>query len=206
MSASIERRGRLGANTARNTVLVVGAAIMVTPFLYMLSTSFKAQQYVLTTPPQFIPDPLTASNYSAAWQSNHFGRYFVNSLVVAVVSTALSLALSSMMAKLLMRLGPSAMNARAIDPSSVTAPRGVSRRQIWIRTWSHVATQWSLSRARILHFLNTAKRGQLAIPPVAWEAKNCSDRKCSLRATPHPILSAGRSLQARACRRRGCRG
>jgi multiple sugar transport system permease protein len=82
----------------RYVVLVVGAAIMVVPFLYMLSTSFKAQQYVLTTPPQFIPHPVTASNYTAAWQSNHFGRYFLNSVVVALVSTVLSLLLSSMMA------------------------------------------------------------------------------------------------------------
>ena len=89
---------RVRVAVPRYVVLIVGAAIMVIPFLYMLSTSFKAQQYVLTTPPQFIPHPVTASNYTAAWQSNHFGRYFLNSVVVAVVSTALSLLLSSMMA------------------------------------------------------------------------------------------------------------
>ena len=89
---------RVRVAVPRYVVLIVGAAIMVIPFLYMLSTSFKAQQYVLTTPPQFIPHPVTASNYAAAWQSNHFGRYFLNSVVVAVVSTALSLLLSSMMA------------------------------------------------------------------------------------------------------------
>jgi multiple sugar transport system permease protein len=89
---------RARASVPRYVVLIVGAAIMVIPFLYMLSTSFKAQQYVLTTPPQFIPHPVTASNYTDAWQSNHFGRYFLNSVVIAVVSTALSLLLSSMMA------------------------------------------------------------------------------------------------------------
>jgi multiple sugar transport system permease protein len=89
---------RLRTGVPRYVVLIVGAAIMVIPFLYMLSTSFKAQQYVLTTPPQFIPHPITASNYTDAWQSNHFSRYFLNSVVVAVVSTALSLLLSSMMA------------------------------------------------------------------------------------------------------------
>jgi multiple sugar transport system permease protein len=98
MSQSTKNRAHLGANAARYAALIVGAAVMMTPFLYMLSTSFKAQQYVLTTPPQFIPNPVTASNYSAAWQYNHFGRYFANSILVAVVSTALSLAISSMMA------------------------------------------------------------------------------------------------------------
>jgi multiple sugar transport system permease protein len=79
-------------------VLAAGAVVMVLPFLYMLSTSFKGQQYVLTTPPQWLPHPSTASNYSTAWQSEHFARYFLNSLVVASISTVASLFLSSMMA------------------------------------------------------------------------------------------------------------
>ena len=40
-------------------VLIVGAAIMILPFLYMLSTSFKSQAFVLSLPPQFIPHPAT---------------------------------------------------------------------------------------------------------------------------------------------------
>ena len=83
---------------ARYAVLVVGAAVMVLPFVYMLSTSFKSQAYVLTIPPQFIPHPATVSNYTTVWSSHDFARYFLNSLVVAVCTTALSLLLSSMMA------------------------------------------------------------------------------------------------------------
>lgn len=82
----------------RYLVLTVGALIMVLPFLYMVSTSFKSQTYVLTIPPQFIPHPATVSNYHDAWTSDGFARYFVNSIMVAVASTALSLLLSSMMA------------------------------------------------------------------------------------------------------------
>ncbi|MDQ1701713.1 MAG: multiple sugar transport system permease protein [Frankiaceae bacterium] len=89
---------RRSAKTVRYVVLTVGAIIMVLPFAYMLSTSFKGQQYVLTTPPQFIPHPATAGNYTDAWQSEHFAKYFVNSLVVATVSTGISLFISSMMA------------------------------------------------------------------------------------------------------------
>ena len=71
---------------------------MVLPFLYMLSTSFKSQQYVLTTPPQWIPHPATTSNYTQAWNTAGFARDFGNSLIVAVATTVLSLLLSSMMA------------------------------------------------------------------------------------------------------------
>jgi multiple sugar transport system permease protein len=95
--ASLLRPSRIGI-AGRYVVLAAGAAIMVLPFLYLLSTSFKGQQYVLSTPPQWIPHPATASNYSDALTSDHFVRYFANSLIVSIVSTALSLLLSSMMA------------------------------------------------------------------------------------------------------------
>lgn len=90
-------RQRLGAGV-RIAVLVVGAAIMVTPFLYMLSTSFKSQAYVLTVPPQFIPNPATTENYTQALTTQDFGLYFLNSAIVAVISTTLSVLISSMMA------------------------------------------------------------------------------------------------------------
>lgn len=92
------RDGWLGRQGVRYMILTVGAAIMVLPFLYMLSTSFKSQTYVLTIPPQFIPHPATVSNYHDAWTTNNLERYFLNSVVVAAASTTLSLLLSSMMA------------------------------------------------------------------------------------------------------------
>ncbi len=92
------RPGMTRAGTARYIALSLGAVVMVTPFVYMLSTSFKTQTYVLTIPPQFIPHPATLENYQRVWTSQGFAHYFVNSLVVAVASTALSLLLSSMMA------------------------------------------------------------------------------------------------------------
>jgi multiple sugar transport system permease protein len=82
----------------RLTTLAVGALVMVTPFLYMVSTSFKAQQYVLKIPPQFIPDPATLSNYERVLVRGDFVHYFLNSAFVAVTATAISVLLSAMMA------------------------------------------------------------------------------------------------------------
>lgn len=93
------RRGtRAIGSTTRYVLLSVGAFVMVLPFLYMLSTSFKAQQFVLTVPPQFIPDPATTQNYHQALTSQNFGLYFINSAIVAVSSTAVAVLLSAMMA------------------------------------------------------------------------------------------------------------
>jgi multiple sugar transport system permease protein len=86
------------ANALRVSTLTVGAAVMVTPFLYMLSTSFKAQQYVLKVPPQFIPSPATLSNYERVLTKGNFGHYFLNSVLVAGSSTIIAVFISAMMA------------------------------------------------------------------------------------------------------------
>lgn len=88
----------ISTTSGRYLALAVGAAIMVTPFIYMVSTSFKAQAYVLSFPPQFIPHPATLSNFSNVLTTQNFTSFFINSAIVAVISTALSLLLSSMMA------------------------------------------------------------------------------------------------------------
>ncbi|HZY69229.1 MAG TPA: carbohydrate ABC transporter permease [Devosia sp.] len=86
------------AEALRLTTLAVGALVMITPFLYMVSTSFKAQQYVLKIPPQFIPDPATLSNYERVLVKGDFVQYFLNSAFVAVTATAIAVLLSAMMA------------------------------------------------------------------------------------------------------------
>lgn len=92
------KKGTALPTTFRYSALIIGAMIMVVPFIYMVSTSFKSQAYVLTFPPQFIPHPATLSNYSHALTTQNFKLFFLNSLIVAIISTALSLLISSMMA------------------------------------------------------------------------------------------------------------
>lgn len=85
-------------SVARYGILIVGAVVMITPFLYLLGTSFTENTFVLTTPPQFIPNPPTLANYEQVIATQDIGRYFLNSVFVATISTALSLLVSSMMA------------------------------------------------------------------------------------------------------------
>lgn len=63
------------------------AFVMLFPILYMLSTALKPNVYTLEVPPQLIPPHPTLQNFATAWNSNNFGRYFLNSLLVAAVST-----------------------------------------------------------------------------------------------------------------------
>jgi multiple sugar transport system permease protein len=82
----------------RLLLLSFGAVVLILPFVYMLATSFKPNALVLEIPPQFFPQHPTTANYVDAWTSNQFGRYFLNSVLVAVVTTTAAVLLSSMMA------------------------------------------------------------------------------------------------------------
>mgnify|MGYP006373737929 CR=1 FL=1 len=76
---SAARTRSRAATTLRVAALVMGAAIMVTPFIYMVSISFTPNSYVLTMPPQFIPENATLDNYAQARSVPDIPRYFLNS-------------------------------------------------------------------------------------------------------------------------------
>ena len=72
--------------------------IMVLPFAWMLSTSLKAQQYILQTPPQLIPNPVTFESYEQLAERIDLTRTFFNSVFVAVVGTVGQVLISAMAA------------------------------------------------------------------------------------------------------------
>jgi multiple sugar transport system permease protein len=82
----------------RVAILAAGGIVMIAPFAYMLSTSFKPDRLVLEVPPRFLPDHPTVSNYVNAWSSDQFSRYFLNSVIVALATTAVTVLLAAMMA------------------------------------------------------------------------------------------------------------
>ncbi len=90
--------GRIVRDVLLYALVIAGAAVMVVPLLYMLSTSFMQHAYVLTTPPVFVPPQPTLDNYIAAWQGNSFGQAFLNSTVVAVSATVLNVGLAAALA------------------------------------------------------------------------------------------------------------
>ncbi len=72
--------------------------VMVLPFAWMLSTSLKAQEYILQTTPQLIPDPLTFESYARLSERIDLPRTAFNSMFVAVVGTLGQLLISAMAA------------------------------------------------------------------------------------------------------------
>jgi multiple sugar transport system permease protein len=83
----------------RYVILAVGALIMVIPMIYMITSSLRPNKMTFTYPPQIFPDfsQLTVSNYQYVLFQQNFFYYLYNTLVVAVVSSALAALLSSML-------------------------------------------------------------------------------------------------------------
>jgi multiple sugar transport system permease protein len=74
-------------------LIVMGIALVVLfPFLWMLSSSFKTQVDIIAWPPKFIFTP-TLQNYLKVFGEQNFLKYFMNSTIVGAVSVGLSLLL-----------------------------------------------------------------------------------------------------------------
>lgn len=70
-----------------HVLLLAGAVLMVIPFIWMLSSSFKAEGDVFLFPPQWIPNPIEWQNYPQTFQTVPFAQFGINSLDVAVLCT-----------------------------------------------------------------------------------------------------------------------
>lgn len=68
-------------------LLLVSCAIMLLPFFWMVTTSFKLESEVLRMPPQWFPKDWLWRNYVKAWNVAPFGRYFFNSFFMAITTT-----------------------------------------------------------------------------------------------------------------------
>ncbi len=77
-------------------ILSTGLLMMIGPFLWMISTSFKTTDAVLQIPPQWIPNNPTMNNYLRLFSEFNFYRPFINSVIVSVTIPVLSLLVCSM--------------------------------------------------------------------------------------------------------------
>lgn len=91
-------------NVVVYTLMIVIALIMVLPFLWMLSTSFKEMGQVLIFPPEWIPRPFVLANYAEAWELAKFNLFFRNSAIVTLLTTAGQLVTCSLAAFAFARL------------------------------------------------------------------------------------------------------
>lgn len=84
--------------------VIVGALIMVLPFLAAFSNSLKSFEQYIQVPPTWIPSPVMWENYIEVWQRAPFGYYLLNSTIVSVAAVIGCVLTSSMVGHALARM------------------------------------------------------------------------------------------------------
>lgn len=99
------RRRHLVDMALRMAALTLLIGLTVGPFLWLLSTSLKgAGENIYAFPPNLLPQEPTLSNYVKVFESQPFGTYLRNSVVVALISVTANLLLASLAAYPLARM------------------------------------------------------------------------------------------------------
>ena len=96
------RRSRRTFNTLRYIGIAVGLVVCLFPIYEMVSTSLKNEVDAFSIPPKWFFKPVF-TNYISVLTENNFARYFFNSIIQAVATTALSVGAASLAAYSLAR-------------------------------------------------------------------------------------------------------
>ena len=74
--------------------LMFGALLMVMPMIWMVVTAFKSAPEIAIWPPEFLPRVWSTENFTGAFETAPFARFFANSAMIALVSTLAVMATS----------------------------------------------------------------------------------------------------------------
>lgn len=89
---------------ALHAVLLAGALGMLTPFIWMVTTSLKPYAQATRFPPTWLPEPVTLANYAEAWRAVPWPRFFLNSIIATAADTLLTLVICALAAYAFARL------------------------------------------------------------------------------------------------------
>ena len=98
------RIGKIISTTITYTFLILLAIIVLFPFYWMINSSLKSLQEYKLSNPTFWPNEVHFENYINAYNTANLGRLFINTVIVGVVSTILSLVITVLSAFAFARL------------------------------------------------------------------------------------------------------
>lgn len=84
--------------------LILMALIVIFPFYWMINSSLKSLEEYRQSVPTFWPQKVLISNYASAYSTANLGRLFINTVIVGVISTLLSLVITVLSAFAFARL------------------------------------------------------------------------------------------------------
>src|SRR5579884_1474608 len=77
-----------------NIIILIGVAATIIPYLYMLSSGFKVNNEIYGFPVTLWPRQPILSNYQTLFTDFPYARWYLNTIVIAVLATALNVFLS----------------------------------------------------------------------------------------------------------------
>jgi ABC-type glycerol-3-phosphate transport system permease component len=69
---------------------------MILPFYWMLTSAFKPPQELFADPPTLFPHDWTLKSFNSMFSVIRYGRFFLNSVIVAVLTTAIQIFTSTL--------------------------------------------------------------------------------------------------------------
>lgn len=89
------RKGDLARRVPVTAIIWLIALIFIFPMLWFALSSFKPGHELFRYPLTLLPETWSVQGYVDAWQRFDFPRYFLNTTIVAVVTTALTVIVSA---------------------------------------------------------------------------------------------------------------
>ena len=93
-----KKPSEIASTVTLHLILIIGAIIMVVPFVWMVLTSLMTTAQAFAVPPSFIPNPLMWVNYPESFNALPFNLAYMNSAIVAVSVTVVQLITCAMAA------------------------------------------------------------------------------------------------------------
>ena len=91
-------------NSLTHVALIIGAIIMITPFLWMVLTSMKTVAESTQIPPKIFPSEIRWDNYSTVLNILPFAKFYINTILMIVGRVVGSVLFSAMAAYACARL------------------------------------------------------------------------------------------------------
>jgi N-acetylglucosamine transport system permease protein len=88
--------------TTAHVLLIIWTLIIIIPLLWVLMSSFKTTEAVLSNPLS-LPTSLQWGNYAKAWETAGIGRWFINTIIVVGFALVIVMVLGAMCAYVLAR-------------------------------------------------------------------------------------------------------
>lgn len=94
MTTKARSRGALALDILNHGALLLVALLFLFPFFWMVSNAVRSNAEVLAIPVRILPNEFQWDNFARTWSELPFGRFFLNSMIVAGSVTVITVVVS----------------------------------------------------------------------------------------------------------------